>query len=88
MSVKEIFNQVLHGKPHIHIGKYGISNKVIEQINKIFKNKQIIKVRFLDLHNFNNTKEAAVNLSKLTSSKLLDVRGKTCILYKKKINKI
>ena len=82
MINKEIFSQVLHGKPHIHVGKYGISDQVVKQVNNMFKNKQIIKIKFLNLNAFKNTREAASELSKLTSSKILDVRGKTCILFK------
>ena len=55
--MKEILNQVLHGKPHVHIGKSGITDAVIDQISKHFRNKKIIKVRFLSMGDYTTMKE-------------------------------
>lgn len=78
--MKEILNQVLHSKPHVHIGKSGLTDAVIDQISKQFRNRKIIKVRFLSMGEFNTMREATKVLSEKSNSKILDVRGNTCVI--------
>ncbi len=80
--MNEIIRQVLHGKPHIHIGKFGISEAVIDQIKTQFNTKTIIKIKFLSIEGFPNIKIAVHYLANVSNSKVLDIRGKTCILQK------
>lgn len=82
--MKEIFNQVLHGKPHIHIGKLGITDSIVDEIKKQYKKRKIIKVKFLNKGTFSDYREATEFLAKITDSKVLDIRGKTCILLHKR----
>jgi RNA-binding protein len=80
--VNEIIRQVLHGKPHIHIGKFGITEAVINQIKTQYKTKNIIKIKFLSIEGFPDMKIAVHYLANVSNSKVLDIRGKTCILQK------
>ena len=82
MLVKEIIKQVVHGKVHVHVGKAGITTNFISQINNMFKKRMVIKVKLLNLMEFENAKQAFLHLSSLTNSKLVDVRGKTAVLLK------
>lgn len=80
--MNEIIRQVLHGKPHIHIGKFGITEAVINQIKTQYKTKNIIKIKFLSIEGFPDMKIAVHYLANVSNSKVLDIRGKTCILQK------
>ncbi len=87
MFVKEILKQVLHNKPNIHIGKAGITDAVIVQIKQHYRNKKIIKIKFLSLGDYDNMNEAAKVLSIKSNSKILDIRGKTCVIMDLSKNK-
>lgn len=82
--MKEIIKQVVHGKVHLHIGKAGITRNLISQIDNMFKKRKVIKVKLLNLMEFENAKQAFLHLSDLTNSKLVDVRGKTGVILKTK----
>jgi len=83
--VDEITKQVIQGKVHIHVGKKGITKELITQISIIMRNKILIKVKFLDISNYNTLEEAFLDLSLKTKTEIIDKRGKTCVI-KKKIN--
>ena len=81
--MKEIFKQVLHGKAHIHIGNAGISQAVLKQIENQFRTKNIIKIKFLNIEKSSEMKLQVLNISELSQSKILDIRGRTCVLERK-----
>ena len=80
--MKEIINQVIHGKVHIHIGKAGLTKEFLSQFEHMFKKRAVIKVKLLNLMKFDNARQAFLHLSSITNSKLVDVRGKTGVFYK------
>ena len=82
--MKEIIKQVIHGKPHLHIGKAGITEELLSQVDRLFKKRTVIKVRILNLMDFNNAKEAMIHFSEITNTELIDIRGKTGIITKKR----
>lgn len=67
----------------IWIGKKGINEGLINQINKQLKAKKLIKLKvqkfFLQEHSIN---EVAEIIAKRTESKIIDIRGRTFTLYK------
>lgn len=83
--MKEIIKQVIHGKPHLHIGKAGITDEILIQVDKLFNKRAVIKIRLLNLMDFKTAKEAMIYFSKITNTELLDIRGKTAVIKKKKI---
>ena len=83
--MKEIFKQVLHGKAHIHIGNAGITQAVIKQIENQFRTKKIIKLKFLNISNSFEMNEKVTEISELVRAKILDIRGRTCILERERI---
>jgi len=78
-SIKDI----IHGKVNIQIGKNGINEGLIQQIRQQFKKNRYLKIRFLDLHYFENMEEAVNVLATKTDAKITDIRGKTCVLERK-----
>jgi len=70
--------------PTVAVGKKGVTDQVVSEIVKQLKNRKTIKIK---LHG--ETKlgryEVARELAKKTNARLVDVRGFTVILSRKKI---
>jgi len=76
MSYNEDFKKVLLAEPHVILGKKGITEEFIQQINALLKRYKIIKVKALkSIATKNTVKKIAIQVSQATNSKLLDVRG-------------
>ncbi len=82
--MKEIIKQVIHGKVHLHIGKAGITTEFLSQFENLFKKRSVVKVKLLNLMEFETAKQAFIYLSTVTKSKIVDVRGKTGVFLKLK----
>jgi len=71
----------------VRIGKRGISKETIEEIKNILKKYGIIKVKILknfrDLYDYKR-EEVAKILAKKTNSQIVEIRGFTILLSKKK----
>ncbi len=88
MPYTEDFKKVLLTEPHAILGKNGISDDFITHITKLLKRYKIIKIKALkSIASKSNIKVIANQISEATQSFLLDVRGKTFIISKEKINK-
>jgi RNA-binding protein len=67
----------------LNIGKAGINENVIEEINRQLKSKEIVKLRFAK--GIASEKETYIDSIVLeTKSKLIDLRGNVAIIYKRK----
>lgn len=77
---KEILKQVIHGKPHVHIGKLGITEEVLKQIKIQFKKRTILKIRFLSYNPYDNIQDAGDKIISNVSASIIDTRGKTIII--------
>jgi len=88
LSYRKEFKKALISQPHCILGKKGVSNKFIDHVNLLLKRYKIIKIKALKSGETNsNIKELANEISKLTNSYLLDVRGKIFILSLNNIKK-
>ena len=63
----------------VHVGKDGVTDKVVEEVVRQLKQKHLVKVRLLpsmeeDRH------EAAEKLASKASAALVEVRGRTAVL--------
>ena len=63
----------------VHIGKEGITQTVIDEIVKQLKKTKLVKVKLLPALE-KDRKEAGSELAKVTSSVLVEVRGRTVVL--------
>jgi len=76
----------VHGRPDVNIGKKGLTESVINEIKKRVEKEGIIKVKI----NKNLRKEGfdrkafAEQLARATGTEVVDLRGYTVILRKKK----
>jgi len=77
-----------HLKPVVQIGKEDISENVVEATKQELFNHELIKIK-IGNNSGVDKKEAATMLSQTTGSSLVQLIGKTIILYKenKKIKK-
>ena len=83
--MKEIINRIRQEPPKIRIGKKGITEGVIQEVQILLKKDKIIKIKCLQSIPTESTKAIAKNISELTNSKIIEIRGKTFILSIKHI---
>ncbi|HDY6671240.1 TPA: ribosome assembly RNA-binding protein YhbY [Staphylococcus aureus] len=67
--------------PIFQIGKGGINENMIKQIDDTLENRELIKVHVLQ-HNFDDKKELAETLSEATRSELVQVIGSMIVIYR------
>ena len=82
------FKSVLLGDPNAILGKKGITGEFVDHVISLIKRYKIIKIKALkSVATKSNIKQIAAEISEKTGAYLLDVRGKTFILSKNKIEK-
>lgn len=75
-------------KPTVWIGKEGASQKIINEINRQLEQHEIVKAKIHQTALKNQeTKNIATNIAAQTNSTLIDTRGHTLVLYKKRKKK-
>lgn len=71
-------------KPQVQIGKNGLTDSAVEQVNRLVKKRKLIKVKFLkSFLESNNRKEAAKKLAEMTGSEIVYQTGFVVALYKR-----
>ncbi|MDI9624160.1 MAG: YhbY family RNA-binding protein [Methanothermobacter sp.] len=81
-SKKELMRRSLSAIT-LQIGKAGVNEKVIKEIKRQLKDKELIKIRFAK--SISSEKETYINeIIRKTNAKLIDLRGNVAIIFKKK----
>lgn len=75
-----------HLDPIFQVGKGGVNDNMIKQINEALEKRELIKVTVLN-NNFDHLDDVKENLLKGTKAELVQVIGHVIILYKESINK-
>lgn len=69
--------------PILNIGKNGVTDTLIEELNKQIKANRLVKVKVLkSAEEGKDLKTIAEELAEATRSTLIDVRGRTVVLYR------
>ncbi len=69
--------------PILNIGKNGVTDTLIEELNKQIKAKRLVKVRVLkSAEEGKDVKVIAEEIAAATRSTLIEVRGRTVVLYR------
>lgn len=69
--------------PILNIGKNGITDTLIEELNKQIKANRLVKVRVLkSAEEGKDLKAIAEEIAAATRSTLIEVRGRTVVLYR------
>ncbi|AYK15327.1 MAG: YhbY family RNA-binding protein [Methanosarcina flavescens] len=69
--------------PILNIGKNGVTDTLIEELNKQIKANRLVKVRVLkSAEEGKDLKDIAEEIAAATRSNLIEVRGRTVVLYR------
>ncbi|MGB9929055.1 MAG: YhbY family RNA-binding protein [Methanosarcina sp.] len=69
--------------PILNIGKNGVTDTLIEELNKQIKARRLVKVRVLkSAEEEKDIKTIADEIAQATRSTLIEVRGRTVVLYR------
>lgn len=69
--------------PILNIGKNGVTDTLIEELNKQIKANRLVKVRVLkSAEEGKDLKAIAEEIAVATRSTLIEVRGRTVVLYR------
>lgn len=78
-------SMVAQRSPDVIIGKQGLSGGLVEELKRRLKDREVIKVRLLrtaEKAENADRREIARRAAEATGSTLLEVRGRTFILYR------
>lgn len=68
-------------KPTLWIGKNGVTPDLIEEVRRQLESREVVKVR-LQRTTLQSTEEIARDLATETAGEIVDIRGRSFILYK------
>ncbi len=82
---EDALKEVLQGPIHAQIGKNGLTEGLVAQLHELVKKRGMIKVSVLKaLAEEKTPSEVALEAEKLTKCFLVEVRGRTFILAKRR----
>ncbi|MGQ9530175.1 MAG: YhbY family RNA-binding protein [Candidatus Bathycorpusculaceae bacterium] len=86
MGLKRRIKRRLSGeKPTIWVGKSGVSQELLKEIEKQLDKNEMVKVKVLkSALERNKAKELASRIAEKTEAALVEVRGHTFMLYKRR----
>jgi len=82
--------RVLHGRPQLRIGKSGIHDGIIEEIDRRLKESEVIKIRVLKSYltsSGSDVRYIAGEVAKLVKADVVTVRGHVFILQRKTVKR-
>ncbi len=68
-------------KATLHIGKEGITESLIDELDKQMEKRGLVKIQVNRNDPRQNTEETAEELEKLSIGELVEVRGKTVLMF-------
>ena len=75
-------------RPTVHIGKDGATSQIINEVAKQLDTREMIKAKILrSALKDEEAKNIAAKIAEQTDSELVEVRGHTFLLYKRKTRK-
>lgn len=84
--MNEEFQKVLEERPHLRLGKKGVTSNVLEHIKQLLKHNKMVKIKVLpDTAKYVGMEPILTEIIKNLKVYLLDVRGFTFIISKRKI---
>ena len=85
ITKRQIKRKLSFKKPTIWIGKNGVSQQMLAEIDRQLEKTEMVKVRILKTAlTSNKAKAVASTISQSTKSTIVEVRGHTIILYREK----
>jgi len=90
VSLEERVKEAIHGRADVIIGKKGLTAEVLKEVGERLKVKEVVKVRVLKtalVATGMDRRTLAERVASELGAVLLDVRGRTFVLYKPKRSK-
>ena len=82
---RRIKNALNTEKPTIHFGKEGVTTQIVNEITKQLDAREMIKAKILKTAlQEKEATDIATSIAEKTESELVDVRGHTFLLFKRK----
>ncbi|SFG07900.1 ribosome assembly RNA-binding protein YhbY [Sporolactobacillus nakayamae] len=69
-------------RPVFQVGKTGVHDQFINEIDHVLEKRELIKVQFLQ-NTFEDPFDASTEISERTGSELIQVIGHTAVLYRR-----
>ncbi|BCU52460.1 RNA-binding protein [Staphylococcus auricularis] len=70
-----------HIEPTFQVGKSGVNENMVAQLNDILEKRELIKIHVLQ-NNFDDKDDLAQTISETTESEIVQVIGSMIVLYK------
>ncbi len=81
MDRDEIRNIGMDIKAIVRIGKKGINESMVDEINRLLEDKEIIKIKVLRNNPIQDIDETSEILEEKTIGEVVEIRGKTILMY-------
>lgn len=81
MEKEEIRNIGMDLKAIVRIGKKGIDDSMVDEINRLLEDKEIIKIKVLRNNPVQDIEETSQILEEKTIGEVVEIRGKTILMY-------
>ena len=82
--IMELRGMAAQIEPATHIGKNGVTDSLVEEINRQLKDNKLIKVKVLkSAIESMSREEIARLLAEKSGAELIEVRGNTVVLFKR-----
>ena len=84
--MKTNIDRIRHEPAKIRIGKRGITEGIISEVEAVLKKDQVVKIKCLKIVPTEGIKAIADNIANLTQCNVVESRGKTFILASKTLS--
>ena len=84
-SLRERVKRAHHGSPDVIIGKRGVTEQVLREIDERLRRKEVVKVKILRSGveaEGNDRRSIARMVARALGARLMGVRGRTFVLYR------
>lgn len=81
MDRDEIRNVGMDLKAIVRIGKKGINDSMVDEVNRLLEDKEIIKIKVLRNNPIQDIDETSEILGDRTIGEVVEIRGKTILMY-------
>lgn len=84
-NIKQLKKESHHLNPIFQVGKNGVTDNFIEQINDVLEKRELIKISVLQ-NCLEDKDDIAEEISKSTESDIVSIIGNTIIIYRESKN--
>ncbi len=85
-TIYDLKREAVHLSPILNVGKSGITDSLVEELLKQLKKNKLVKVKILKSAAVGSSERMALaeELSSRTGTQLVEVKGSTAVIYKKR----